>query len=320
MLLSTAINLFFTSLIGIVSNNTIAFYKSRLPSLLHFLGDIPIDSITLDDLRSWRSSLATRKIKYTDHPFHPPVYSPLSPYTIRQYVNTIRRFFSFCFDDHIITSNPALLLKAPPKPDIPRKGILLPALNQIISAASNSCNRDLAIVLFLADTACRVGGLSNLSISNIDIINHSAIVFEKGKGGSSKRRTVFFSDHTALIISRLLTERPPDYLINPAAHDYLLLTNRKSNGLYNQLSENGIRLTLKRLAASLSIIGFNPHNFRHAAIRGWLSNGMPLSLASQLAGHSSISITVDIYGTANDFELSEAHKSYGLFTHSILID
>ena len=68
---------------------------------------------------------------------------------------------------------------------------------------------------------------------------------------------------------------------------------------------------LKRLASQAGIeSGFNPHNFRHGAIRGWLANGMPLSLASQLAGHSSVNVTGDIYGTANESELARAHDIY----------
>ncbi len=37
---------------------------------------------------------------------------------------------------------------------------------------------------------------------------------------------------------------------------------------------------------------------------------MPLSLASQLADHSSTNVTGDFYGTANENELAKAHDTY----------
>jgi len=199
----------------------------------------------------------------------------------------------------------------PPKPDLARKGISKVNLAKIIAAAEKSCVRDLTIVLFLADTGCRVGGLTHLKIENIDLANRRAIVFEKGKGGNAKKRMVFFGDRTAYALSTTIVQRPQDFEIDPDSLEYIFLGSRKSRGYYQKLSENGIYQILKRLAKQCGIEkGFNPHNFRHGAIRGWLNNGMPLSLASQLAGHSSVNVTGDIYGTANERELSSAHEMY----------
>jgi len=306
---------------GVVSDSTIKFYENRLPSLIKHLGDKEISEVSLDDLRYWRAKLSKREVKYKGHKYHPEVKGKLSPYTIRQHVKCVRRFFKWLEEDGKLDMNPAYRLKMPPKPDLPRKGISKTDLAKILAAAEDSCIRDLAIVLFLADTGCRVGGLSHLKIENIDLNNNRAIVFEKGKGGNAKKRTVFFGERTTYALSRLLTQRPPDEEIHQSAVEYLLLGLRKRDGYYQMLSETGIYQILKRLAKKWGIKeGFNPHNFRHGAIRGWLSNGMPLSLASQLAGHSSVTVTADIYGTANEEELSRAHKSYTWIDQNILLD
>jgi integrase/recombinase XerD len=296
---------------GVVSPNTIKFYSNRLPSLVKILGDKEISEVSLDDLRLWRSKLSKREVKYEGHKYHPEVQGKLSPYTIRQYVRCAKRFFKWLVEDEKLDHNPADRLRMPPKPDIPRKGISKTDLFKIVAAAEESCVRDLAIVLFLADTGCRVGGLANLKIENIDLKNRRATVFEKGKGGNAKKRVVFYGSKTAYALSSLITQRPPDEEINQEAIEYVLLSCIKSNGYYKKLSEEGIYRMLKRLAKKWGIEkGFNPHNFRHGAIRGWLANGMPLSLASQLAGHSSVTVTADIYGTANEEELYQAHKHY----------
>jgi len=320
MLLSDALEIFYSSMYGVVSENTILYYQNRLPSLVHILGDKPVEDITLDDLRLWRMKLSSRKVKYEDHKYHPQVAGSLSPYTVRGYVKSTRRFFNWLFQDGKLDHNPASRLKLPPKPDLPRKGISMANVSKLISAAEASSVRDLAIVLFLADTGCRVGGLSHLKIEDIDLQNNQAIVFEKGKGGNSKMRTVFFCDRTAYALSTLIIQRPDSEIDEKAPH-YVFLGSRKSEGYYQRLTENGIYQVLKRLARRCGIeTGFNPHNFRHGAIRGWLANGMPVSLASQMAGHSSVAVTVDIYGTANDKELSHAHAIYTWLGQKSLID
>jgi len=311
MRLSEALEIFYLSMDGVVSPATILFYENRLPSLIKLLGDKEISEVSLDDLRLWRSKLSKREVKYEGHKYHPEVQGKLSPYTIRQYVRCAKRFFKWLHEDGKLDQNPAFRLKMPPKPDTARKGISKTNLFKIIAAAEESCVRDLAIVLFLADTGCRVGGLANLKIENIDLQNNRAIVFEKGKGGNAKKRVVFYGEKTAYALSSYLTQRPPDEFIHKGDVEYLLLCAIKKGGAYHKLSEEGIYRMLMRLAKKWGIeSGFNPHNFRHGAIRGWLANGMPLSLASQLAGHSSVTVTADIYGTANEDELYQAHKHY----------
>jgi integrase/recombinase XerD len=311
MLLSEALEIFYMSMDGVAADTTIKFYENRLPSLIKILGDREITNVSLDDLRLWRSKLSKREVKYKGHKYHPEVEGKLSPYTVRQYVKCARRFFKWLEEDGKLEKNPAFHLKMPPKPDLPRKGISKPDLSKILIAAEESSIRDLAIVLFLADTGCRVGGLANLKLENIDLQNHRATVYEKGKGGNAKKRIVFYGDRTSYALSSLILQRPPDEEIHQDAVEFLLLSLIKKDGFYKKLSEEGVYRMLKRLAAKWGIEkGFNPHNFRHGAIRGWLSNGMPLSLASQLAGHSSVTVTADIYGTANEEELYRAHKNY----------
>jgi len=321
MRLSEALEIFYLSMDGVVADSTIKFYSNRLPSLIKILGDREIYEITLDDLRLWRSKLSKRDVKYEGHKYHPEVSGKLSPYTVRQYVKCARRFFKWLEEDGKLESNPAFRLKMPPKPDLPRKGISKTDLFKLIAAAEESSIRDLVIVLFLADTGCRVGGLAHLKIDDIDLDHNRAIVFEKGKGGNAKKRVVFYGSKTSYALSRLLTQRPPDQQVDQTALEYLLLCEKKRNGYYQLLSETGIYQVLKRLARKWGIDkGFNPHNFRHGAIRGWLANGMPLSLASQLAGHSSVTVTADIYGTANENELSRAHDQYTWIEQDCLID
>ena len=49
-----------------------------------------------------------------------------------------------------------------------------------------------------------------------------------------------------------------------------------------------------KVAAGLDRVGL--HTLRHSAASVMLSNGVPITVVSQILGHSGISITVDVYG------------------------
>jgi integrase len=49
-------------------------------------------------------------------------------------------------------------------------------------------------------------------------------------------------------------------------------------------------------------LDFDPHWFRHSAATGWLRDGVPVEVVSTLLGHSSVTVTMAVYGhlTAED--------------------
>jgi integrase len=54
----------------------------------------------------------------------------------------------------------------------------------------------------------------------------------------------------------------------------------------------------------------SPHRWRHRLYRKQIQEGMPLTQVSQLAGHTSIVVTSDYYGTFAFNELQEAFDKY----------
>lgn len=60
-------------------------------------------------------------------------------------------------------------------------------------------------------------------------------------------------------------------------------------------SRNALR-ALQSAAKRAGLTGVGLHTLRHSAASVMLSNGVPISVVSQLLGHSGISITVDVYG------------------------
>jgi len=306
--LSQAIELFLNIRMGLVSTETTIFYKRRLPDLVKVLGDLYIDTISLNDLRLWRADLLARDTKYINHPNKEPQPGKLSPYTVHQFIRAARTFFKWLYAEGYLFENPASRLESVSLPAWESKGISKDARNRILIAAKTNeslfCSRrDYALILFIADTGCRRSGAVNLTINKLDIQNNSADIYEKGRGDFGKKRTVFYSEKTKNALLDWLDVRPWDSFDN-----HVFVSKIKP---HKGLSPEGIYRIIQRAAKKAHVqSGYNPHNFRHAAVRSWLNNGMPLPSASQLAGHSSTLVTADIYGKMSDRQLKTDHMKY----------
>ena len=58
--------------------------------------------------------------------------------------------------------------------------------------------------------------------------------------------------------------------------------------------------TIELAAAKAGITGIGVHTLRHSAATAWLDAGVHIKAVADLLGHSSISITGDIYGHSSD--------------------
>lgn len=299
MLLSESLEAFDLSLKGIVAPSTQRGYTSVVRKLIRFLGDRDIETITIVDLRRWRASLFDRKSRYADHPNRPEEEGGLSVWSVHNYLRGIHRFFSWLVEEELLEHNPATRLKLPDLPDEPPKDISRKNMVRLVETAQKSNARDYAIVCFLADTGCRVGGAAGLCLPDLELDRGRATVREKGKGGSRKSRTVYLKKRTIEALRSWLSIRPSD------RGDAVFV------GLRGPLTASGIYQVLRRLANAADIEGrHNPHSFRHGWARGALRMGADISDVSQILGHSSIAVTVDFYGQWADDELKERHDQF----------
>ena len=52
----------------------------------------------------------------------------------------------------------------------------------------------------------------------------------------------------------------------------------------------------------------NPHLIRHTFAREWKKNGGDLESLSKILGHSSVAMTIDLYGTKSVEDLREDYQ------------
>lgn len=274
---------------GEVSARTRQWYQTNLSPMLDFLGDVPLATVTANDLRRWRLHLLEKDEK--DYGGYRPVEAgKLSPATVRGYLRALKRFFNWCESEGLRGDNPSRRLKLPPLPKQPPKNVAAGDLHKLLSTAAHE-PRDLAVVCFLADTACRVSGLCGLDRRHLYLDELRAEVLEKGQKG----RSVFFSPVTYAALVRYLATRDDD--------DAAVFVGQRG-----RLTPSGVYQLLQRLGERAGVSGrVNPHAFRHGWAREALSNGASLGVVSQMLGHSDVHVTDQFYGRWNTGELQQWH-------------
>lgn len=303
-----ALDQFYLSMEGVVSPLTLKWYRQKLSSLGDLIGNYEIEEVKVVHLRAWRADLSQKTQRWTDHPNKPNMDGGLSFTTLHGHVRACRRFFKWLFEERLLEKSPAERLERPPLPKNKARGLKQKERDILIETALLNNERDYAMALFLADTGCRVSGIVNLCLEDLDLANCTGIVREKGAGGCNKHRMVFFGVRTAEALRRWIRIRPKfkkcDYVFVPF---YPL----KGEYLNQAMTPGGVYQVFKRLAKKAGVKqGWNPHNWRHGAARGMIKNGASLIEVAQLLGHSSVQVTGDYYGIFSEDDLKYSHERY----------
>ena len=280
---------------------TAAKYRSRLALLVVFLGDVPVDAVTVTDLRRYVADLRSRESRYAGTTARPEIPGGLAIATVAGHVRSFRRLFKFLHDEGIIAANPSQRIKVPKVPRDEPKAYALGDLQKLLEATAGDDPADLrnrAIILFLADTGCRVAGVAGLRLADLDMAGQLAKVTEKG----SKTRRVPFSEPTRAALAAWLVVRTGDT-------PHVWTGAARSSKPY--LTAEGIRQMLRRVARKAGVTGpVNPHSFRHGFAREYLLSGGDLATLADLMGHSDVQVTWQSYAIFRTSELQAKHEKH----------
>lgn len=284
------------------SPRTVDSYRQKLRPLVGFLGDVAVEGITTDDLRRFIAHLMDRETLYVGHPSREERPGSLSPFTVLGHVRAMRRLFNWLEYEERIERNPMRRIKTPQprrrEPKGIRRGDFL-ALLATTRGGSTKDLRDRAIILFLADTGCRVGGLCGLRLDDLDLGRRLAALAEKG----GRFRLVPFTPTTAYAIRDWLRVRPE------GKGDTLFVG--LGNRAHDAVTPNSVAKMLAIRARGAGITGpVNPHSFRHAFARDYLMAGGDLATLSDLMGHINVLVTKEYYGVFTFQELQRKHAQF----------
>lgn len=224
--------------------------------------------------------------------------------TVNKHIKTVKTFFNWAERMRFILGNPARILKLRKLSTYVQRDKAMSdiELNTVIDHARKRVEnetrsitggiinvdlyRDLALVLFLADTGCRRGGASGLKMTDIDLHNHAAIVTEKGE----KERTVWFGNECAEALRQWFDVRSK----------WLLQNNHGLRDVYvfqrygEQLAPAALGQRIRRICLAAGVRSLGPHSLRHRKGHS-LQKETDIVTASIVLGHSDSSITARYY-------------------------
>jgi site-specific recombinase XerD len=314
MRLRDAIHFFISARVHTVTHKTLRNNELYLRSLTDCLDNPFVNEISLHDLRRWRSTLFEKQERYLAHNRRAPVRGGYSIYTIKGMVEAVRQLFNWLNREGYLETNVARKLELPTLPAGPPKAITPRDLEKLIETARHSATvtlsaRNVALILFLRDTGCRLCGVAGLRLEQLDTPNCRALVWEKGRGGKSKARAVFFTKESQAALNQWLAARPAALpLPGETLDDHVFVAERYP---FKPLTEEAIYCVFRALKKRAGITGrVNPHSLRHARAKTMLEHGAPLGVVSRVLGHSDIRVTDAYYGVYAASELQEQYNKY----------
>jgi site-specific recombinase XerD len=194
---------------------------------------------------------------------------------------SLQAFFKWAAGDGELIKVSPMDRMAPPK--IPQQDVPVlkdDDLRKLLAACQGQdfeARRDMAVLRFMLDTGCRIGEVLGLRVSkdpeenDLDMENETARVFGKGR----RWRVVSFGAKTGQALDRYLRLRRQ----HPQGDSPALWLGRRG-----PLTDQGLRLLIRRRGEEAGLGRIWPHMTRHSAAHNWLAAGMSEGDAMKLMG------------------------------------
>ena len=222
------------------------------------------------------------------------------PATVHKYIKTAKAFFNWCVKLKFIPEAPTKNIENVKLPQsIDRnKAMTNSEFERVVEYLTFQAkfapqqsegfhrHRNLAIFLFLADTGCRAGGLSGLTIDRLYLDDNAASVIEKG----DKPRMVYYGDKCKEVIEKWIEEK----------------SKYERNGVYvfsgteKPLSVPAISQMIRRTArrAGVKHVG-SAHSLRHRKAFVMAEAQVSPKVVQHMLGHADVKTTVTHYYDVN---------------------
>lgn len=262
-----------------LTNKTYSYLLNRMVNAIGPVRDVA--RVTVEDLEDW---------------FYPTINAkPLKRSTASEYLRVIQRFFNFCQKRGYLDVSPAETLRVRHDEEEPRisKAVLPADLRKMVEYARTTSKRNYAILIFFIATGCRTGGITSLTLDNLELDRYRARVKEKG----SRWVWVRFGTATAAALRAWLEERPED-----CNHRYVFTTG-KGHGA-RPLTRYSFRAIVENISKRTLGYPIRPHKLRHSRGHSLAWKGLPESVTGQVLNHRNPQSTRRYY--PNDDEMVQA--------------
>lgn len=253
-------------------------YQTSIRQFIRYIG-CPLSDVKIEDLQGYLRMLEMKGNK---------------PSTIKGKLSVVKSLFSFAFSVGYITSNVAVLVKAP---KVNKRIASMRIDHEDIRAMVDGANslRDKLIIKMMYFLGLRVSEVLRLTWSDFYVDSGEMKVFINGKG--NKERSLIVPDELYQELLQLQTEYNKTFVFTAYQRNEML-------------RRQAVNMMLDRLKKRLGIdSNIHPHKFRHEHSMTSLDNGCDIHLLSRSLGHSSVSITESYYLNGREKQSSSTYIS-----------
>ena len=204
--------------------------------------------------------------------------------TVSRSVASMRAFFQYLYQEHLIENNPADHLH-PPKVEKKMPQILsVEEVDLLLRQPSDRTPkglRDRAMLELLYATGMRVAELVGLDVPDVVFSNRTVKVTGKG----NKQRVMPFGAPAQKAIRRWLDDGRP-LLVGEQSAAALFLGRQGK-----RIDQRMVRRVVHACARDAGVPDISPHALRHSAATHMLDGGADLREVQELLGHSSLKTT-----------------------------
>lgn len=260
-----------------LASTTIVNYLADLKTFARWHADAKgaaysLLELTPDDIREYRCHMQTNE--------------EWAPATINRRLQAVRKFYGFAMETGLTESNPASEVQLIPRPgpNLPRS--LTPeevtSLLQAVQGGRPSLvKRDYAIIQLLLQTGIKLGELTRLRLSDVQLQGDGEGSLLVGEGDGNKGRQVPLSSLACAALRDYLRVRPPS-----ASTENLFLSQEGSC-----ISRRTVQRLIRVYTKAAGLEDVSAHVLRHTFAVSTLEDTEDLSLVARLLGHRCLETT-----------------------------